>query len=52
MLPAVRDGEESLRGEYVKALHDVGVSGLPSVATLLKTQMDVITGEIARLPED
>jgi len=52
VLPAVRDGEESLRDEYVKALHDVEVSGHPSVGTLLKTQMDAISGEIARLPED
>lgn len=52
VLPAVRDGEESLRDEYVKALHDAEVSGHPSVATLLKTQMDAISGEIARLPKD
>jgi len=52
VLPAVRDGEESLRDEYVKALHDAEVSGHSSVATLLKTQMDAISGEIARLPKD
>lgn len=52
VLPAVRDGEESLRDEYVKALHDPEVSGNPSVATLLKTQMDAISGEIDRLPKD
>ena len=52
VLPAVRDGEESLRDEYVKALHDAEVSRHPSVATLLKTQMDAISGEIARLPKD
>jgi hypothetical protein len=51
VLPAVRDGEESLRDEYLKALHDTEVSGHPSVATLLKTQMDAISGEIARLPK-
>lgn len=52
VLPAVRDGEESLRDEYVKELHGAEVSGYPSVATLLKTQMDAINGEIARLPKD
>jgi hypothetical protein len=51
VLPAVRDGEESLRDEYVKALQEAEVSGHPSVATLLKTQMDAISGEIARLPK-
>ena len=52
VLPAVRDGEESLRKEYVKALHDAEVSRHSSVATLLKVQMDAISGEIARLPKD
>lgn len=52
VLPAVRDGEESLRDEYVKALHDAEVSGHPSVASLLKTQMNAISGEIARLPKN
>ena len=51
VLPAVRDGEESLRKEYVKALQEAEVAGHPSVATLLKTQMDAISGEIARLPK-
>lgn len=51
VLPAVRDGEESLRDESVKALHGAGVSGHPSVAALLKAQMDAISGEIARLPK-
>lgn len=52
VLPAVRDGEESLRKAYVEALQDAEVAGHPSVATLLKTQMDTINGEIARLPKD
>ena len=51
VLPAVRDGEESLRKEYVKALQEAEVAGHSSVATLLKTQMDAISGEIARLPK-
>lgn len=51
VLPAVRDGEESLRDEYVKALREAEVSGHPSVATLLETQMDAISDEIARLPK-
>ncbi len=51
VLPAVREGEESLRDEYDKALQDGQVSGNPSVAALLKTQMDSINSEIARLPQ-
>ena len=51
VLPAVRDGEASLRDAYVEALHDADVSGHPSIATLLKTQMDAISSEIARLPK-
>ncbi len=50
-LPAVREGEESLRDEYVKALEDAQVSAHSSVAVLLKTQMDSINAEIARLPQ-
>ena len=50
VLPAVRDGEESLRDEYAKALNDGQVTGHGSVGALLKTQMDAITAEIARLP--
>jgi Domain of unknown function (DUF2383) len=51
-LPAVREGEESLRDQYVKALQDGQVSGHPSIVALLKTQMDSINSEIARLPQD
>lgn len=50
-LPAVREGEEALRDEYEKALQDGQVSGNPSVATLLKTQMDSINREIGGLPQ-
>lgn len=52
VLPAVRQGEESLRDEYDKALRDGGASGDPSVAALLRTQMDAINKEIAHLPKD
>ena len=51
-LPAVREGEESLRDEYDKALRNEQVSGHPSIAALLKTQVASINGEIARLPQD
>jgi uncharacterized protein (TIGR02284 family) len=51
-LPAVRDGEESLRKKYDEALSDIQVSDHPSVSALLKTQMNEINGEIARLPKD
>jgi hypothetical protein len=51
-LPAVREGEESLCKEYEKALHDGPVSANSSVAQLLKTQMDSINSEIARLPKN
>lgn len=52
ILPAVRDGEESLRGHYDKALEDESVVGAPTVAALLKTQRGEISTEIARLPKD
>lgn len=51
-LPAVRQGEASLRDEYVKALQAVPVSDHPSVAALLRTQMEAINREIALLPQD
>jgi hypothetical protein len=51
-LPKVREGEESLRDEYDKALRDGEVSSNPPVAALLKTQRDAINGEIASLPKD
>jgi hypothetical protein len=50
-LPAVREGEESLRDEYSKALDDGAVSEQSSVAALLKTQRDSINSEIALLPD-
>lgn len=50
-LPAVRQGEESLRDEYNKALQDLQVMENASVVTLLKTQCDAICSEIARLPK-
>jgi hypothetical protein len=51
-LPAVRDGEASLRDEYREALEDAEVSGHASVGTLLRAQMDSISSEMARLPKD
>lgn len=51
-LPAVRQGEESLRDEYTKTLQDGHASGNDAVATLLKTQLAAIEHEIARLPQD
>jgi hypothetical protein len=51
VLPAVRQGEESLRDEYVKALEDVQVREQPWAVALLKTQHDAIASEIALLPK-
>jgi len=51
-LPAVRDGEESLRKQYDKALSDGQVSGHSSIAALLARQMNAISSEIAQLPRD
>lgn len=51
-LPAVRDGEESLRKEYDKALHDGQVSGHSSISSLLTSQRNAIGSEIAQLPSD
>lgn len=50
VLPAVRQGEESLRKEYDKALGDVDVVVDAEVAALLRTQMGSIDSEIAGLP--
>lgn len=50
VLPAVRRGEESLRGEYEKALGDASVAGDVTVGPMLKTQIASINTEIARLP--
>ncbi len=52
VLPAVRDGEESLLGQYDKALKEEAVANAPTVAALLKTQRGEISSEIARLPQD
>ena len=52
VLPAVRAGEKSLRDEYEKALTDEIVSDAPFVAALLKTQVEEVSAEIARLPND
>jgi hypothetical protein len=51
-LPAVRDGEESLRDKYDEALGDVRVSDHPSVCALLKAQRAQIDSAIAGLPKD
>jgi rubrerythrin len=51
-LPAVRSGEESVRDQYDKALRDGQLSRHSTSAVLLKTQMDEIDSEIARLPKD
>ena len=52
VLPKVREGEESLRDEYAKALREPQVTAHVSVGALLKAQMDSIDNEIARLPRD
>lgn len=51
VLPAVRQGEESLLDEYRKALEDLPAQNHPSVVTLLKTQHGAIASEIAQLPK-
>lgn len=51
VLPAVRDGEESLRDEYDKALRETAVAAHPSIGTLLDQQRHEINSEIARLPQ-
>ncbi|MES2715175.1 MAG: DUF2383 domain-containing protein [Pseudomonadota bacterium] len=52
VLPAVREGEESLCAEYDKALRQSEVAAHPSIGALLRTQRDAISAEIARLPKD
>lgn len=52
VLPAVRDGEESLRDEYDKALKALPVADNASVAALLTKQRAAINSEIAQLPKD
>ena len=51
VLPAVRKGEESLLGEYDKALKHPEVQEQPSVIALLKKQHDCIGSEIVQLPQ-
>ena len=51
VLPAMRQGEESLLGEYDKALKDPEVQEQPSVLALHKKQRVAIGSEIARLPQ-
>jgi len=52
VLPAVRDGEESLLDEYRKALESVQTLDHPSVVEMLKEQSASIAKEIALLPSD
>jgi alkanesulfonate monooxygenase SsuD/methylene tetrahydromethanopterin reductase-like flavin-dependent oxidoreductase (luciferase family) len=49
VLPAVRDGEASLRDQYRQALEEAEVAGHQSVGPLLKAQMDAISRHIADL---
>jgi hypothetical protein len=51
VLPAVRQGEESLLAEYRKAIEEVQPRDSMSVLALLKTQSDSIASEIAQLPK-
>ena len=50
-LPAVRQGEESLRDKYVAALQNDGLKGQQRLMQLLQSQHDEIVGEISRLPK-
>lgn len=52
VLPAVRDGEESLRDAYDKALQQRDVAGHAGIGPLLRTQRAEIASEILRLPRD
>jgi hypothetical protein len=52
VLPAVRDGEESLRDEYDKALRNGEVAEDAAIAALLKAQREAISAAMARLPQD
>jgi len=51
VLPAVREGEESLLDEYKEALEDLQAIEQPSVVALLLTQSESIASEIAQLPK-
>ncbi|MCY7308688.1 MAG: PA2169 family four-helix-bundle protein [Rhodoferax sp.] len=50
VLPAVRQGEDSLRNQYKKSLGSLQGSGQTSVVELLTTQCESIGAEILRLP--
>ena len=52
VLPAVRQGEESLREKYYKALKSDQVQADSSMTNLLKRQLDLISAAIARLPRE
>ncbi len=52
VLPAVREGEESLLEEYSNALKDDHLGHDPAATALLTRQMDEIRAEVARLPKD
>jgi uncharacterized protein (TIGR02284 family) len=52
VMPAVREGEESLCKAYDKAIQNGLVSENASVAELLKEQRRSISSEIARLPQN
>jgi uncharacterized protein (TIGR02284 family) len=52
VMPAVREGEESLCKEYDKALQNDLVSENASVAELLKTQRRAISSQIECLPQN
>ncbi len=52
VLPAVRQGEEALRGEYQKAIRDLQAEGDPSVVALLQAQCNAVVTEIEKLPKD
>ena len=51
-LPAVRDGEKSLRDKYDEALGDAEVRNDAAMFALLTRQRMEINGEIDRLPVD
>ena len=52
VLPAVRDGEESLRDEYDKALGDEAAADAPAISALLRKQRGEISDQIALLPKE
>lgn len=51
VLPAVRQGEESLRDEYLDALEELRTGESPIVVALLRTQLAAVQSEIERLPK-